>query len=500
MKTGAARPSARTEGYASPPDAGGGDAPVRNRVYVGDVRDFASKLPPASVHCIVTSPPYYQLRAYGTPQVWGGDPACRHTWGAPLPGSPRGNGGTGRGRNQRGEGYARAHPKGQYCPACGAWRGELGQEPTPEGYIAHLVAAFAAVRPALHPSGTVWINIADSYWTRSACRHRGGADRMRAVAGEPLPSWQAYAAEGRTRSSADHPILKDKDLCLIPQRLALALQADGWWVRSIIVWEKPNCLPDAAGDRCSNAHEYVLMLAKAKRYFFDQDAIRTPVAAKTRSTYGAAYRPHGNDILGKVKGDNWGRTLAMRRPNQDANGAILGANKRTIWRIATRPAPVEGHFSTFPPELIRPCVRAGSSACGACPSCGAPWRRLVEKRYENPGRRRTNGPSSLANRAVTAGFPQRLEQRVTTAGWVPGCDCAAGEPIPCLVCDPFLGSGTSAQVAAEEGRDWIGCDLDPRAVDWTAERLALPRQRQRGLSEEVLAQRPNLFDLLESAE
>jgi len=211
---------------------------------------------------------------------------------------------------------------------------QLGLEPTPEEYVARLVEIFREVRRVLRDDGTVWLNLGDSYVGNAS----PGGEATRTCHGKPN-------ARDRIALVKQGGGLKPKDLVGIPWRVAFALQADGWWLRSDIIWAKPNPMPESVTDRPTKAHEYVFLLAKSERYFWDQEAVRE-----------AASQPNGTARLTAQHkqaaiGQNQTGTLGT-------NQGLPNRNIRTVWQIATQPYP-EAHFATFPPKLVEPCVKAG---------------------------------------------------------------------------------------------------------------------------------------------
>ena len=232
-----------------------------------------------------------------------------------------------------------------------------------------------------------------------------------------------------------------------------SMYEQGWYLRSDIIWNKSNPMPESVTDRPTKAHEYIFLLSKSSRYYYNAEAIKEPAA---ETSIDRCRRHAGFN-------DRWD---AMPKDAQQRNGA----NRRTVWTIATAPYK-DAHFATFPPKLIEPCILAGSSPL-CCSVCGAPHipRRNVE--YHNPGNRSTNGPRSMERKHQpygTAGFQKRLEKRVTHLGYDPPCEHTGTGPG--IILDPFIGSGTTASVAVSLGRDYVGIELNPEYVQLAEKRL-----------------------------
>ncbi|HXH05390.1 MAG TPA: site-specific DNA-methyltransferase [Vicinamibacterales bacterium] len=335
------------------------------QLYVGHVLDVLAALPADSVDCVVTSPPYWSLRKYAGPTdtTWGGDPNCPHRLAeAPVNGESY----AGRARWQHegvsrretpdawvsGEVVRRANDSLPFCSLCGAWRGQLGLEPTVDLYIEHLMAVMQAIRRVLKPTGVAFINLGDGYsgsWGNYGGQNRGNGSQRAIVTGSQAHH-QAYDGLEGWRPPASDPGLKPKDLVLVPERFALAAQAQGWWVRSRIAWAKPNPMPESVRDRPTDAWEHIWMLTKSQRYWWDAEAVREP-AQKWGTRDRANFRGGTEDPLLKHHGFT------------DGNQAETGRNLRNVWTFPTAPMPL-AHFATFPPELPERCIRA------ACPEGG----------------------------------------------------------------------------------------------------------------------------------
>lgn len=451
------------------------DLPI-NQIICGDCREVMRTWPDGCVHCVVTSPPYYGLRCYGVePSVWAPPQAesddwrtCVHQWESHV--QPAANGithdGGMTGDTLSGKSATRKPKKSDFCSKCGAWRGCYGLEPTIELYVQHTVEIFREVRRVLRDDGTLWLNIGDSY---NAAGRNGHGARVGYKQGTNRAS-----ATGQDSPRPSSDALKEKDLCMIPARVALALQADGWYLRQDIIWHKPNPMPESVSDRCTKAHEYLFLLSKSPMYYYDAEAIKeAPSGVSGGLVFGGKNKgvaKRGNGI--RISGREFSREDRERYMTE-------GANKRSVWTVATAPFKA-AHFATFPPELIRPCIRAGTSQKGCCPKCGAPWVRVVEKSktFQSGSERsgnRIKGKQDLSASDKNSTPDVRMgpcnESR--TIGWEPSCGCEAADSVPCVVIDPFGGSGTTGMVAAQEGRDYILIEKNPEYVEMArVERLA----------------------------
>lgn len=396
-----------------------------NTILTGDCLEMLRKLKPASVQMCVTSPPYWGLRDYGIPgRVWGGDPHHSHEWGAVT-------------RHRNAGGPQVPQTKWKACTsvasaqrdtasgmcACGAWCGVLGLEPTIDLYVSHIVEVFREVRRVLKDDGTLWLNLGDSYAT--------GGGR---VGTAPGGGKQGRKLRGlmTTPNRMPQPGLKPKDLCMIPARVALALQADGWWLRSDIIWHKPNPMPESVTDRPTKSHEYLFLLSKSERYYYNADAIKEPCKADTAARYergrsdnhkwadggpgrqtiatngpGSLFRKSGNTakLWGTNETSNRRDGIGLVEMQRGIPWEDTGKrrNRRTVWTLPTKPFK-GAHFATFPPKLVEPCILAGS----------------------RPGD---------------------------------------------AVLDPFAGAFTVPLVAQEHGRSFVACELNPSYVAMGKERL-----------------------------
>jgi len=306
---------------------------MRWEILQGDVLERLAEIESESVQTCITSPPYWGLRDYGTATWEGGDEGCDHS-------TPRSRGDDIRHGDKQGT-SAGSRPNTQSKCSCGAIRvdSQLGLEPTPEAYVKRMVAVFREVRRVLRDDGTLWLNLGDSYNSGAEVGRHGGLGAAGVI---DAPRQYGVRVTG----------LKPKDLVGIPWRVAFALQADGWTLRSDIIWAKPNSMPESVTDRPTKSHEYLFLLSKSPRYYYDADAISEPIAQSTK-----------NDArLGVVSGTGRPRYSDDQRascPSGMAGGNRAGRNRRTVWTIPTQPFP-GAHFAVFPPSLVEPCILAGS--------------------------------------------------------------------------------------------------------------------------------------------
>ena len=391
---------------------------MNHRIIQADVMKGLASLPDESVQCVVTSPPYWGLRDYGV-------------------------------------------------------EGQIGLEATPEEYVEKMVAVFREVKRVLRQDGTIWLNMGDCYAAAPVGNFTGSALWYE---GRDCSGHITSGQIDKVRASG----LKPKDLLGMPWRLAFALQADGWWLRSDIVWSKPNPMPESVTDRPTKSHEYLFLLAKSSSYFYDADAIREKQDEETR--YCETFR-HGKytqncAFEGKIKPDNY-PTTTKEVPGH------CGRNRRTVWEIPTQPFP-EAHIATFPEALVEPCIKAGTSERGACPRCGSPWERVVERAQlprdkKDPEQSNRDGGLTIEQSWERSGLSHNEiaqwygNNPPTTTGWSQSCTCG-GEPVPCVVLDPFAGSGTVAKVARDLGRSSIGIELNPAYVEMQKKRLRVGEQ------------------------
>lgn len=492
-----------------------------NTILQGDALELAKTLPDNSIHCIVTSPPYWSLRDYGTATWVGGSLDCDHS-------TPRSRGDDIQNGDKQGTSKG-SRPNTQTQCKCGAIRidSQMGLEETPELFIEKMVVLFRELRRVLRKDGTLWLNMGDSYagsWGNYGARE--GNQRERASDEWERPAYEIHKSKPATANPSSYG-LKPKDLCGIPWRLALALQNDGWYLRSDIIWSKPNPMPESVTDRPTKAHEYLFLLTKSPKYYYDSEAIREKTGNEaTMDEYLQSLGSNNGADSNRLGNGYKKHSIAITHPN--------GRNKRSVWEIATQPYP-EAHFATFPEALIEPCILAGTSAKGVCPECGGQWERVISKEREydhitTKAGKSKNGPyaNQTGNGIGTHDIRHGVYNKTQTTGWQPTCKCyrtrnlikyqrqnaiqkyydslikvAENEKIPLLhretfilkaaeikpylwsnriihskapvifamVLDPFLGSGTTASVAKRLNQNWLGFELNPEYIKLAQKRI-----------------------------
>jgi len=315
---------------------------MTDTILQGDVRSCLKQIEDASVQCCITSPPYWGLRDYGTATWEGGDPNCDHKQKTARNDGGRVNVGGFHGS------AAADSDKGDMnyvgvCPKCGARRtdSQIGLEPTPEAYVADLVDVFQEVKRVLREDGVLWLNLGDTYANqKSGDTYSGFNARYSGTGLDGGKQAKTFASVDKHRKLAFSGC-KPKDLVGIPWLVAFALRADGWYLRSDIIWNKPNPMPESVTDRCTKSHEYIFMLTKSERYYYDAEAVKEE---------GAGRLDRGHAPKGQIGKHGW-QSEPLDEPN--------GRNKRDVWTVATQPCS-EAHFATFPPKLIEPMILAGS--------------------------------------------------------------------------------------------------------------------------------------------
>ena len=372
---------------------------------------LAIPLAAKSVHTIVPSPPYYGLRDYGVD-------------------------------------------------------GQIGLEVTPDEYIANLVAVFRECKRILRDDGTLWVNIGDSY---ASMKSRYNQKAQNINGGKP----QDNEFQGNKTDLYHHKDLglKDKDLIGIPWMLAFALRADGWYLRQDIIWAKPNPMPESVKDRCTKSHEYIFLLSKSARYYYDNEAIME-LATGFDGRKDTKYKGGPKDMAGGAH-ERW-QYKNLQPDGQQPNTMHLNRlegneymspvrNKRDVWTVTTKPYK-GAHFATFNPDLIKPCILAGAPET-CCAKCGAPYERIVNRvvgtskpcpKTQDAHEARGGVGEPVGTVGKSGGG--RIDGYSETLGFQPTCDCNAGTSSG-IVFDPFVGSGTTVATAIQLGRKGIGLDL-----------------------------------------
>jgi DNA modification methylase len=455
-----------------------------HRIIQGDVLDGLRTLPDGCVHMCVTSPPYYALRNYGVD-------------------------------------------------------GQIGLEETPEQFIQKMVEVFREVRRVTRDDGVLWLNLGDSYAGsgRGTTGENGIQDAERRQGSDKSDSNRG--SQKINALGGNVPMgYKAKDLMEIPSEVARALRLDGWYLRSRIPWIKRNCMPESTTDRPTSAIEYIFLMTKSAKYFYDGEAIRCPASYSADERKGRVktdhksmptnerngIRPKKQDQIGNPTYTGFNERWAAGKGNRKS---FRGGGKYTGGQSFDNSEPVENethgnrpnesgtrnyrnsdpffeswqglysesenplafvinpqsrpelHFATFPDLLAATCIKAGTSEYGCCPKCGAPYQRIMEASGGVIGK--SWHPHADDGVTGQVGFKDDKSYKREFKGWKPGCSCDAGDPVGCVVLDPFMGSGTVAVVARELNRSSIGCELNPEYIKIIKKRLQADSQLDTGV-------------------
>ena len=330
--------------------------------------------------------------------------------------------------------------------------GQLGLESTPQQYVQKLVEIFREVKRVLKDDGTVWLNLGDSY---AGTRPMGTSDNEIDAYGRVNKTLQHTTSQGKLVKG-----LKPKDLVGIPWRVAFALQEDGWYLRQDIIWNKPNPMPESVTDRCTKSHEYIFLLSKSERYYYENELIKEPtVQVGAKNVIGGTKYPGKYQNIGKS--GNQYEDLGTK-------------NKRSVWNMTTKPYK-EAHFATFPEVLPETCIRA-SCSLGNCSNCGKPLK-LEKERDKHPTRdMEAQRQASKEKTGRTDGHisgPSGQVDKVRTLGYIADCDCDPSDRdfITPTVLDPFAGAGTTGLVAMKLGKAAVLIELNPEYVELIHKRL-----------------------------
>jgi DNA modification methylase len=409
-------------------------------LHEGHAPAVLSRLPAGHFHCVVTSPPYWALRRYGTrPQVW-----------------------------------------------TDGWVGELGSEPTPELFVAHLVGVFDEVWRVMRDDATLWVNLGDSYASGEVGRH-DGLQNVGLARGSSGPTFHRSVSIGTAQGVRQHgpkSSLPPKNLTLIPWRFALAMQEAGWYVRSVIAWTKPAPMPESVTDRPTSAWEPIFLFSKKPTYYYDATAVRVTMA-------GSSLGRLAQDVAGQEgswRANGGAKTNgAMKAVGDPGTGRNLWnyweeneAPPSPVWKVGPEPSRLD-HYASYPRALVRTPIKAGTSEKGCCSVCGAPWKRVTERtpnpsKAANVGLDMTGGAAKTGNPQTSAGLHRNggnaQGPTPVTIGWEPTCKCQGASVVPCRVLDPFAGSGTTGLVADELGRDCTLIELNHSYAEMARQRIA----------------------------
>ncbi len=370
-------------------------------IYAGDCLDSLKQLEDQSINTCITSPPYWGLRDYNGEEK------------------------------------------------------QLGLENTPEEFVDNLVKVFREVKRVLRDDGTVWLNLGDTYSSHKDCKStpQSLAKGMQSEVAHVIEKGKSVSRNTKKLKAAG---LKNKDLIGIPWRVALALQQDGWYLRQDIIWHKPNPMPESVKDRCTKAHEYIFLLSKSSKYYFDNEAIKED-----------AKFPDGPNSPHNIK-KGQGEYGMDTRGGLNKIGAIEKKNKRSVWTVTTKPF-AGAHFATFPMDLIEPCVLAGCPE-KICVDCGKPYERVMQRPKQLEVER--NKRSGLNDRKIGGVLDKyNRENPPKDLGMQKQCDCKTNKTKAGTVLDPFAGSGTTGIVADHRKRNAVLLELSDDYIKIAVKRI-----------------------------
>ena len=442
---------------------------MKTEILIGSALEKLRQLPEKSVHMCVTSPPYWGLRSYNLRQWTGGDPDCKHE------GKP-----SGRGENVESS-WDRpsriAVPRETQCKYCDAVQvdveGGIGLEETWEEHLDNLLAVFGEVRRVLRDDGILVVNYGDAY-------AGSGKGHMNDVNPGLSRSFERGCPPTRKTTPKGTLNLPPKSLMMMPARLAIAMQEDGWILRSEVVWAKKNSMPESVTDRPTSAHEKVFVFAKRPKYYWDQFAVRTRAKETSLERYQHALNHDPHVPPGRTSHSGIQNTGRKRYPTKEVNGmrdrnaGMDGtANMRNVLHLPTSPYK-EAHFATYPPALVEPFIKAGTSAHGVCDQCGAPYERIVETSGGTKGKGGWHNHEDDLGRGQRGARPTH-DWSIESRGWKQSCECSGAKPVPAKVLDCFGGSGTTGMVANRLGRDAILVEISEEYALMASARIETDR-------------------------
>lgn len=480
----------------------------RNRLITGDCIGIMNQMPEKSVHCVVTSPPYFGLRNYQSPvTVWGGDANCTHNW------TDLGTRKSKWDKPDPAEIIGYRHNKvctfeasmGQTCSKCGAWAGALGQEPSIDMFVSNLVDVFRDVYRILRDDGVAWMVIGDSH--AGSWGNYGRRDGQQRPLIKDRYVRKAYedgvGYHSRPPTVSPDNDIKDLNVCGVPWRTMLSLQDAGWIVRAPVIWAKGESYnPEWSGAVMPHPHKGTVWERHRVKISGDTGSnvvkmlnnkdhhsglgepratwIDCPGCPKCEKTNGLVLS-HGNwrptsayeVVLMLIKQSGaYTDGIAVEETAATGDDQDDHRNLRDVWSIGTK-GFAGAHFATFPEALVEPMIKLSTSDRGHCPTCGAAWARVVESTviegFHGGQRKRADAPGSVLS--PTSVFRTGNKVVVKTVGWRPTCNCVESNPVPAIVYDPFMGSGTVAVVARRLGRDYCGSDINQEYVDIAKQRI-----------------------------